>query len=310
MRLFLLNPVIGEKSIRIMKKSFLKTFAIVGSSSLLSSFSTLCGLGGAGLCGVACLPLVAVPFSSVFGISTAYLATWSQTLLPFTAALSAVAFTLAYINLYRKPVATDTCCDTERPVRQGFSLNPSKLVFWAGLLLTVGFYVQAIQNPSSSPEASCLPEACPSLAQPLEKESTWYTQTQGAILAPFRYSQYLSLASFQDLWEQIKPNKPAPPVYYQVNQAILAQGDLKTSIHYPPDSSQEKAKTGTCCPSTPGCNPKDCKDPRSCISRTKAEKLVKSTLPSACSPSQASSCSPISQTCTPKSCKPSSCSSN
>jgi len=130
------------------KKSIKATLSGVGASSV-SLLGICCGSGACvATCGIAC----ATPIASIFGISTAGLSTWSTNLLPLLTAISAVAFTVAYYALYNKK--EDACCDDSCSPTTGNRW--AKPTFWLGLLLTLGFYANAIVKPSlDATETAC-----------------------------------------------------------------------------------------------------------------------------------------------------------
>jgi len=133
------------------KKSIKATLSGIGASVL--SFAGVCCGGGA--CAATCGPVCAAPVASVLGFSTAGFATWTASLLPLLTALSAVAFTVAYYSIYKTPNAV--CCDPASPpgAERPKSNSLSKAGFWLGLLLTVGFYGNAIANNLPVSEEAC-----------------------------------------------------------------------------------------------------------------------------------------------------------
>ena len=152
------------------KKRSLKTFFTVGGGSSLSTLSAVCGAGCAGACGVACLPLCAVPVTSVFGISSALLTSWMNHLLPVLTALSAVAFTMAYFNLYKKQESD--CCSTEQTSKtKAFAPNYSKIFFWVGLILTTGLYIQAVEKNFNTNSNTCNVNTCELLPEKTKQTS-------------------------------------------------------------------------------------------------------------------------------------------
>jgi len=135
------------------KNSIKATLSGVGASLL--SFAGICCGGGA--CAAACGTACAAPVASILGFSTAGFSTWAANLLPLFTALSAIAFTVAYYSLYKTPKAA--CCEPAAGAspQNTNSINRfSKPAFWIGLLLTLGFYGNAIaQNLPASEEACC-----------------------------------------------------------------------------------------------------------------------------------------------------------
>ncbi|MEL6674825.1 MAG: hypothetical protein AAFR61_21635 [Bacteroidota bacterium] len=129
------------------KSSIRASLSGLGASSL--TFLGLCC--GGGLCAVAC----AAPVASILGVSSAGLAQFTQQYLPLLAALSAAAFTVGYYQLYRMP--KEDCCGPDETPARGFSW--AKSLFWVGLVLSVGFYGQAMyqgREASGTEGVSCV----------------------------------------------------------------------------------------------------------------------------------------------------------
>jgi hypothetical protein len=119
----------------------------------------------------ACIGVCASPVASLFGISSASLASspWIGVLEPVLIAASAVSFTISYYSLYVLPkasCATECSCGPDnKEIRRR---KISKAVFWTGLMLSLGFLsffeVQKFRNANSvnseCSASSCLPGEC------------------------------------------------------------------------------------------------------------------------------------------------------
>ncbi len=122
-----------------------------------STKATILGVGTSlasllGVCGTTCGVVCAAPIASIFGISTAGLSAFTSTFLPVLTAISAVAFTIAYFSLYKKNESTcrpEDCTESKKQKTRW-----AKPMFWIGLLLTLGFYTNAVIN-SSKRNISC-----------------------------------------------------------------------------------------------------------------------------------------------------------
>ena len=117
---------------------------------LSTSTASLIGVScGSGACAAACGAVCAAPIASVLGISTAGFSTFTNDFLPVFTAISAIAFTMAYYSIYKKK-NNDECCPKEDTRMQKPKNRWTKPIFWIGLLLTLGFYVNAMANNFSS----------------------------------------------------------------------------------------------------------------------------------------------------------------
>lgn len=121
----------------------------------------------------ACIGVCASPVASLFGISSATLASSPivSALEPILIAVSAVSFTISYYSLYVLPkfnCSTDGSCEcapTEKEIRRT-KLN--KFVFWFGLIASLGFlsyfevqkYNAASANSTECSTSSCAPGEC------------------------------------------------------------------------------------------------------------------------------------------------------
>ena len=106
------------------------------------------------------------PVASLFGISAATIAASPLTsiLEPVFIALSAVAFTVSYYSLYVIPklnCSTPNSCDCAPTDNEKRKITISKLVFWFGLILSIGFisYFE-YSKYNSAQAATCSPSGC------------------------------------------------------------------------------------------------------------------------------------------------------
>ena len=141
------------------KKSILAS--ITGGISSAAPILFACCKSGA------CVGVCASPIASLFGVSTAAIA--SSPLLgvlePLLIAISAVSFTVSYYQLYVLPksacntVDPCNCAPDQKEIRR---TQITKAVFWIGLVLSIGFlsyfeynkYQQAISVAECSTECA------------------------------------------------------------------------------------------------------------------------------------------------------------
>lgn len=126
------------------KKTIKSTLLGVGAS-----VGSILGIGcGSGACAAVCAPVCIAPVASILGISTAGFSSWMITLLPLLTAISAVAFTIAFLSIYKKTKTNcntepTSCCDTassETKPKPSLKSRIAKPLFWITLFLTIGFY--------------------------------------------------------------------------------------------------------------------------------------------------------------------------
>lgn len=92
----------------------------------------------------ACVGVCASPIASLFGVSSATIASSPlvSALEPLLIAISAVSFTVSYYTLYVLPKLScntgDACACAPSP-KEVRKTKINKAVFWLGLLLSVGF---------------------------------------------------------------------------------------------------------------------------------------------------------------------------
>lgn len=150
--------------------------SITGSvSSIIPLFFACCKSG-------ACLGVCASPVASLFGISTATIASSPilNVMEPFLIALSAVSFTISYYSLYVLPKgnACKTDCDCEPGPNQIKKEKLSKRIFWIGLIASVIFFTyfevqkyQAFSTDASDTKTECCP------AKPTAKKDSLPSQS-------------------------------------------------------------------------------------------------------------------------------------
>jgi hypothetical protein len=111
----------------------------------------------------ACVGVCASPIASLFGISSATLASspWMGIAEPILIALSAVSFTISYYSLYVLPKFT-ACgpddCACEPTASENRKNKIAKFVFWFGLILSIGFlsYFEVSKYQAASAAQDCV----------------------------------------------------------------------------------------------------------------------------------------------------------
>jgi len=116
--------------------------------------------------GGACVGVCVTPIASLFGISAATIAASPliSILVPLFIALSAVSFTVSYYSLYVIPklnCSTGNSCECDSTDKKKRKINSSKIVFWLGLVLSIGFisYFEYSKYNSATSE-TCSPSGC------------------------------------------------------------------------------------------------------------------------------------------------------
>lgn len=92
----------------------------------------------------ACVGVCASPVASLFGISSATMASspWMGVIEPILIAISAVSFTVSYYSIYVLPKLncnTGGGCACEPSDKEKRRTKLNKFIFWFGLLLSIGF---------------------------------------------------------------------------------------------------------------------------------------------------------------------------
>ena len=132
----------------------------------------------------ACVGVCASPIASLFGVSSATIASSPlvSALEPLLIAISAVSFTVSYYSLYVLPKLncnTVNSCDCEPTNKEKRKTKINKIVFWTGLMLSIGFlsyfevtkYQAAKQAEVAATECSTS-ECAPGECSENEKDST------------------------------------------------------------------------------------------------------------------------------------------
>ncbi len=119
----------------------------------------------------ACVGVCVSPVASIFGISSATIASSPimSVIEPVLIALSAVSFTISYYSLYVLPkfnCNTSDGCGCEPTAKEKRNIKINKAVFWIGLMLSIGFLsyfeiskYQAANN-AANPQTECSTTEC------------------------------------------------------------------------------------------------------------------------------------------------------
>ena len=116
----------------------------------------------------ACIGVCASPVASLFGISSATLASspWVIALEPVLIAVSAVSFTISYYTLYKLPKLaacnTPGSCDCAPDAKASKSIKIQKWIFWLGLILSIGFlsYFEVSKYQAANASIECGTSQC------------------------------------------------------------------------------------------------------------------------------------------------------
>ena len=113
----------------------------------------------------ACVGVCASPIASLFGVSSATMASspWMSVIEPALIAISAVSFTVSYYSLYVLPkfnCNTNGGCDCAPTDKEKRRTKINKIVFWLGLVLSIGFlsYFEYSKYQSASASQECVTE--------------------------------------------------------------------------------------------------------------------------------------------------------
>lgn len=116
----------------------------------------------------ACVGVCASPIASLFGISSAALASspWIGVIEPILIAVSAVSFTVSYYSLYVIPrfaACGPTDCACEPTASEKRKNKIAKFVFWLGLIVSIGFlsYFEYKKYQSANIPVECGTECAP-----------------------------------------------------------------------------------------------------------------------------------------------------
>jgi len=123
----------------------------------------------------ACVGVCASPIASLFGVSSATIASSPlvSVLEPLLIAISAVSFTVSYYSLYVLPKLncnTPGGCACEPTAKELRRTKINKAVFWLGLVLSIGFlsYFEYSKYQQASIAASAPTECAPGECAPGE----------------------------------------------------------------------------------------------------------------------------------------------
>lgn len=121
----------------------------------------------------ACVGVCASPIASLFGISSATMASspWMSIVEPILIAISAVSFTVSYYSIYVLPKLncnTKDSCECAPTAKEISKIKLNKFIFWFGLILSIGFlsyfeiskYQAATQEQDCGTECSAPAEEC------------------------------------------------------------------------------------------------------------------------------------------------------
>jgi hypothetical protein len=116
--------------------------------------------------GGACVGVCVSPVASLFGISSATIAVSPivNALEPLLIALSAVSFTVSYYSLYVLPKLnncnTKEACACEPNEKESKKIKITKVIFWLGLILSIGFisYFEYQKYQSANAPDTCTTE--------------------------------------------------------------------------------------------------------------------------------------------------------
>lgn len=120
--------------------------------------------------GGACVGVCVSPVASIFGISSATIAASPivSAIEPLLIAISAVSFTSSYYSLYILPKYNNNSCGTENECgcapneKEAKKVKVSKIVFWLGLVLSIGFlsYFEYQKYQSTTAQTECTTTEC------------------------------------------------------------------------------------------------------------------------------------------------------
>lgn len=125
----------------------------------------------------ACVGVCASPIASLFGVSSATLASSPimQVIEPILIAVSAVSFTVSYYSLYVLPKLVacgpgDCACEPSAKEKRRDKIN--KFVFWFGLILSIGFlsYFEYTKYQAANAPTECGTECTPGSCEETTEE--------------------------------------------------------------------------------------------------------------------------------------------
>lgn len=116
----------------------------------------------------ACVGVCASPIASLFGVSSATIASSPlvSALEPLLIAISAVSFTISYYSLYVLPkfssCNTGNSCECGPTDKEKRKTKITKAVFWIGLILSIGFlsYFEYTKYQAATSVVECTQSEC------------------------------------------------------------------------------------------------------------------------------------------------------
>lgn len=116
----------------------------------------------------ACVGVCASPIASLFGVSSATIASSPlvSALEPLLIAISAISFTISYYSLYVIPkfnsCNSGNSCECGPTDKEKRKTKITKAVFWIGLILSVGFlsYFEYTKYQTSMSQSDCTQTEC------------------------------------------------------------------------------------------------------------------------------------------------------
>ena len=116
----------------------------------------------------ACVGVCASPIASLFGVSSATIASSPlvSALEPLLIAISAVSFTISYYSIYVLPkfnsCGTENSCECGPTEKEKRKTKITKAVFWIGLILSIGFlsYFEYTKYQIATNQPECIQSEC------------------------------------------------------------------------------------------------------------------------------------------------------
>ena len=116
----------------------------------------------------ACAGVCASPIASLFGVSSATIASSPlvSALEPLLIAISAVSFTVSYYSLYVLPkfnsCNTGNSCECGPTDKEKRKTKITKAIFWIGLILSIGFlsYFEYTKYQTATNQPECTQSEC------------------------------------------------------------------------------------------------------------------------------------------------------
>lgn len=116
----------------------------------------------------ACVGVCASPIASLFGVSSATIASSPlvSAVEPLLIAISAVSFTISYYSLYVLPkfnsCSSGNSCECGPKDKEKRKTKITKAVFWIGLILSIGFlsYFEYTKYQAATTKVECTQSEC------------------------------------------------------------------------------------------------------------------------------------------------------